>query len=51
MRKDADIHAKNCNICQKFKITGSKKYGKIPFRAGREKIDPWYSVAVDCAGP
>ena len=41
----------NCHQCREFKITGTKKYGKIPLRMdGKEEIEPWASVHIDCAG-
>ena len=51
MSRDIEIHAKECSACQKYKITGAKKHGKIPLRTGREKVEPWASVTVDCIGP
>ena len=41
-----------CKLCQTLKLTGVKKYGKIPlllmeFTEG----DPWKYIQIDCAGP
>ena len=42
---------KGCRVCQKYKITGQKKYAKIAFIPGRENAQPWELVHIDCAGP
>jgi hypothetical protein len=48
---DDDVvkHVKKCQVCQQYKITAIKKYGKIPL----PKIDtllPWEEVHVDLMG-
>jgi hypothetical protein len=51
-RIDQDIRAyiKKCSICQTYKITAVKKYGKIPLPRS-PTIKPWEEVHVDMIGP
>lgn len=45
-------HVKICSVCQKQKITGVKKYGKIPFPDSEESsVPPFHTVHVDMIGP
>ena len=41
---------KNCDKCQRYKLTARKKYGKIPVD-DRKRIEPWDEVHVDLVGP
>jgi len=41
---------KNCDTCQRCKLTAVKKYGKIPLPAD-SKLTPWEEVHVDLIGP
>jgi transposase InsO family protein len=41
---------KNCTVCQSYKITAVKKYGKIPLPKSTT-IKPWEEVHVDMVGP
>jgi hypothetical protein len=51
-RIDQDIatYVKNCTVCQSYKITAVKKYGKIPLPKSTT-IKPWEEVHVDMVGP
>eukprot|EP00957_Ditylum_brightwellii_P202803 15331866-Ditylum_brightwellii.AAC.1 len=41
-----------CKDCQRFKIMGVKKYGKIPLQQEeKDKTEPWQTVHVDTVGP
>jgi len=40
---------KQCTLCQEYKITGQKNYGKIPIQEEKEDIKPWSSVHLDTA--
>jgi hypothetical protein len=41
---------KKCQVCQQFKITAVRKYGKIPLPRNNS-ILPWEEVHVDLIGP
>ncbi len=43
-------YVKTCTVCQEFKITATKKYGKIPLPRSAE-TKPWEEVHVDMIGP
>ena len=51
MTKTIENYVKNCDICQKNKITGNKKYGKIPLAEEWDNFNPWECVHVDMVGP
>eukprot|EP00957_Ditylum_brightwellii_P054680 4142887-Ditylum_brightwellii.AAC.2 len=41
-----------CKDCQHFKITGIKKYDKIPLQEEeKDKTEPWQTVHIDTVGP
>ena len=40
----------SCDICQRFKITGIKSYGKVPMK-DEEQAEPWETIHIDLAGP
>ena len=42
---------RKCDKCQKFKITGVKKYGKIPLLQEEESLTPFDVVHLDMIGP
>ena len=44
-------YIKKCPICQKKKITGVKKYGKVPFVEGNTDVPPFHTVHLDMIGP
>jgi transposase InsO family protein len=48
--QDIATYVKNCTICQSYKITAVKKYGKIPLPKSTT-IKPWEEVHVDMVGP
>jgi transposase InsO family protein len=48
--QDIQTYVKNCSICQTYKITAVKKYGKIPLPRS-PTIKPWEEVHVDMIGP
>jgi len=50
MGKNSAVFSSSCNLCQKYKITGQKKYGKIPFAENMQDIDPWDCVHIDMIG-
>jgi transposase InsO family protein len=43
-------YVKTCALCQQYKITATKKYGKIPLPKP-PAIKPWEEVHVDMIGP
>ncbi len=43
-------YVKTCAVCQEYKITATKKYGKIPLPRSIT-IKPWEEVHVDMIGP
>ena len=51
MKVIIDKFSKTCDICQRQKITGTKKYGKIPLSKDWDKFGPWECVHVDMVGP
>lgn len=51
MTADVTRHVEGCTLCQEYKITGQKKYGKIPIQENKEEIEPWQYVYMDCIGP
>ena len=45
-------HVKKCPKCQKFKLTGVKKYGKVPLSDADDSYStPFHTVQVDMVGP
>jgi hypothetical protein len=48
--QDIATYMKNCTVCQSYKITAVKKYGKIPLPRSTT-IKPWEEVHVDMIGP
>ena len=45
-------YIQRCSVCQKWKITGVKKYGKIPLPDSAESsVPPFHTVHVDMIGP
>ena len=45
-------YVKKCGICQKYKITGAKKYGKIPPPdESQSSVPPFHTIHVDMIGP
>ena len=49
--EDIKRHVKKCSICQKSKITGVKKYGKIPLIQDSDPVPPFHTVHLDMIGP
>jgi transposase InsO family protein len=43
-------YVKTCALCQQYKITATKKYGKIPLPKS-PTVKPWEEVHVDMIGP
>ena len=44
-------YSSTCDICQRFKIPGNKKYGKIPLASDWDKYGPWECVHIDMIDP
>ncbi len=44
------MYVKTCALCQQYKITATKKYGKIPLPKS-PAVKPWEEVHVDMIGP
>ena len=51
LRQQVDEYVRTCEQCQKMKITGKNKYGKLPLVPALRDKDPWEKVQVDCCGP
>ena len=51
MTKSLEDYSKTCDICQRYKITGGRKYGKLPLAVDWDKYGPWQCVHVDMVGP
>ena len=51
MSKSIEQFTKTCDICQRYKITGNKKYGKLPLATDWDKYGPWECIHVDMVGP
>ncbi|KAL7463900.1 hypothetical protein ACHAXS_004253 [Conticribra weissflogii] len=51
IRKDLEELVRSCDICQRYKITGKKNYGKIPLTPALQDKEPWEVVHIDCTGP
>ena len=49
--EDVKRHIKKCSLCQKYKITGVKKYGKVPIVSEPQLVPPFNTVHVDMIGP
>ena len=51
IKAQVEAYVNSCNSCQRNKIQGQKKYGKLPLvQALRDRV-PWEKIQVDCAGP
>ena len=50
MRKQVEDFISSCDTCQKKKITGKNKYGKVPLVPALRDKQPWEYIQVDCAG-
>ena len=51
MAKALETYAKTCDVCQRYKITAGRKYGKLPLAVDWDKYGPWQCVHVDMVGP
>ena len=40
MSKTLETYTLPCDVCQRFKITGNKKYGKLPLASDWDKYGP-----------
>ena len=46
------IYIKKCAVCRKSKITGVRRYGKVPLPESNEaSVPPFHTVHVDTVGP
>ena len=51
IKAQVEAYVNSCDSCQRNKIQGQKKYGKLPLvQALRDRV-PWEKIQVDCAGP
>ena len=50
MDPDIKAHVNTCTICQMYKKTGGKQYGKIPL-TNSKGCEPWAKVQTDLIGP
>ena len=51
MKAMIESHVKTCEACQLYKITGRKKYGKVPQVTALRNFAPFEKVHVDLCGP
>ena len=51
MRKQVESHVSSCDECQRYKITGQHKHGKLPLVPALRDKKPWEKIQVDCCGP
>ena len=49
--EDVKRHIFKCAVCQKSKISGVKKYGKILLIKDLEDVPPFHTVHCDMIGP
>ena len=50
--QEIKCYVKKCSVCQKYKITGIKKYGKIPYQSSEQfSVPPFHTIHVDMIGP
>lgn len=51
MRAQVEDYVKSCDECQRHKIVGKPKYGKLPLVPALRDKEPFEKVHVDCVGP